>query len=203
MPDGTTLVSIALPPVSSVQPKRYLDHSSLRIVDYANPQKPFLWPSAALPGQLQHIAEFDRSAGLVFAANASGGLEALLFEGGGAHAIAKIPESGLRACSGRSVWTFANGTLSRLKLSDSGAFVSEGTRKDLPSTPFLLRAHPGGLLAQNAGKITNVPLDFSASLKSLSVPGWGWLWSSDLSLIQIAGDSVIAPAGDYGIEVLK
>jgi hypothetical protein len=203
MPDGTTLVSIALPPVSSVQPKRYLDHSSLRIVDYANPQKPFLWPSAALPGQLQHIAEFDRSAGLVFAANASGGLEALLFEGGGAHAIAKIPESGLRACSGRSVWTFANGTLSRLKLSDSGAFVSEGTRKDLPSTPFVLRAHPGGLLAQNAGKITNAPLDFSAPLKSLSVPGWGWWWSSDLSLIHIADDAMISPAGDYGIEVLR
>jgi hypothetical protein len=203
LPNGTTLFSISLPPVSSVQPKRYLDHSSLRIVDYANPQKPFLWPSASLPGQLQHITEFDRSAGLIFATNASGGLEALLFEAGAAHAIATIPESSLRAFAGRSVWGFASGKLSRLKLSDSGAFVTEGTRQDLALAPFALKAHAGGLLAQNAEKITRVPLDFSAPLKSLAVPGWGWWWSSDLSLIQIAGDSVIAPAGDYGIEVLK
>jgi hypothetical protein len=185
------------------QPKRFKDHTSLRIVDYANPSKPFLWASAALPGPLQHITEFDRSAGLVFASNASGGLEALFFEAGAAHAIATIPESGLQACAGRAVWSFANGTLSRLKLSDSGAFISEGTRQDLAPAPFALKAHAGGLLAQNAGKITKVPLDFSAPLKSLTVPSWGWWWSSDLSLVQIAGDSVIAPAGDYGIEVLK
>jgi hypothetical protein len=59
-------------------------NTTLQVIDYADPSSPFQCPSASLPGKLENIAEWDRSAGLVFTSrsNSTGGLtlDALLFE---------------------------------------------------------------------------------------------------------------------------
>lgn len=207
--DGLVLFSsdsaeleIAKPGKPSATP-RTLDHSKFRVVDYADPANPFFWPEAALPGRLEGITEFDRTAGLLYASDSAGLLQALFYEAGMANALASLPVGGLRAASGRSVWSFDGGQLSRHRLSDAGVFVSEGTRKDVPVAPTALRALPAGLLAQNGADLLHVPQDFSAAVKKLSMPGWTWWWSRDLSLVHAEGGFFAAPAGEYGIEIAR
>ena len=183
---------------------RAMEHTQLRIVDFANPAKPYLWPAASLPGRLESIAEFDRSAGLLFTSNAGGALEALFYEAGQANALTTLPGSmPLRAFSGRSVWTFSEGSLSKHRLSDQALFVSEGIRKDLPFAPSALRAHADGLLAQGGRELCNVPSDFKAVIKTHTIPGWGWWAPFDLQKVFVGGGILAAPTGEYGIEILK
>jgi hypothetical protein len=58
-------------------------------------------------------------------------------------------------------------------------------------------------LAQNGADLLHVPQDFSAAVKKLSMPGWTWWWSRDLSLVHAEGGFFAAPAGEYGIEIAK
>lgn len=109
----------------------------------------------------------------------------------------------LHACSGRSVWTFSDGALSKYRLSDQALFVSEGIRKDLPIAPSALRAHADGLLAQGGSELCNVPNDFKAAIKKHTIPGWGWWSPFDLQKVVVSGGILAAPTGEYGIEILK
>ena len=181
-----------------------LESTYFQVVDYADPSAPYLWPEAELPGRLESIADFDRSAGLLFAANNDGGLEALLYEGGSAQSIAKLPKSDLRSIEGRTAWTFAAKRLSRHQLDSSGSWKLDGTRSDLPfSDPSALRAHAGGIIASRGDILVSVPQNLAAPLKRKTVPGWSWWLSSDLSRLHI-GDTVLAiPVGEYGIEMLR
>jgi hypothetical protein len=153
---------------------------------------------------LENITEFDRAAGLVFAANNEGGLDALLYEGGTAHSIATLPKADLRSAEGRTVWTLSGKDLSRHRLANNGSWTIEGTRADLPfPDPSALRAHAAGLLMRRGDELASVPSDFSAPIKRLTIPGWSWWWSSDLSQAAIGTQSVAIPVGQYGIEVLR
>jgi len=183
---------------------RLIGQSFLHVVDYADPTVPYLWPRAALPGRLENIAEFDRAAGLVFAANNEGGLEALLYEGGIAQSIASLPVSDLRSAAGRTVWTLAGKNVSRHRLADTGVWTLEGARTDLPfADASALRAHAAGLLMRRGDELASVPFDFSVPIKSRAIPGWSWWWSSDLSQVEIGEQAVAIPAGQYGIEMLR
>jgi uncharacterized secreted protein with C-terminal beta-propeller domain len=193
-----------LPAGKTVPTPRLIGQTFLQVADYADPAAPSLWPEAALPGRLENITEFDRAAGLVFAANNDGGLEALLYEGGSAQSIAALPKSDLRSSDARTVWALTGKSLSRHRLADSGAWTPEGTRADLPfADPAALRAHAGGLLMRRGDEVASVPSDFSAPIKRLTILGWNWWGSSDLSQAAIGTQSVAIPAGQYGIEVLR
>jgi hypothetical protein len=193
-----------LPAGKTVPTPRLIGQTFLQVADYADPAAPSLWPEAALPGRLENIAEFDRAAGLVFAANNDGGLEALLYEGGSAQSIAGLPKSDLRSSDARTVWALTGKSLSRHRLADSGAWTPEGTRAELPfADPAALRAHAGGLLMRRGDEVASVPSDFSAPIKRLTILGWNWWGSSDLSQAAIGTQSVAIPAGQYGIEVLR
>lgn len=193
-----------LPAGPAVPTPRLIGQTFLQVADYADPAAPSLWPEAALPGRLENIAEFDRAAGLVFSANNDGGLEALLYEGGSAQSIATLPKSDLRSTEGRTAWTLAGASLTRYRFANTGAWTLEGTRADLPfSGPAALRAHAGGLLMRRGDELASVPTDFSAPIRRLTIPGWSWWWSSDLSQAAIGTPTVAIPAGQYGIEVLR
>lgn len=187
----------------NIHPPRTIENTFLRVADYTDPCTPNFWPEAALPGRLEDIAEFDRSAGLVFAANNDGGLEALLYEGGVAQSIATLPKSDLRSVDGRKAWTFAGKTLSRHRLSDDGTWALEGTQSDMPFVPSALRAHQNRVLAHGGDALALVPADFSPPFKSFSVPGWAWWWSQDLSRVEITTDSVSVPTGEYGVQIFR
>lgn len=187
----------------NVRLPRTLEKTFLRVVDYADSATPNFWPEATLPGRLENIAEFDRSAGLVFAENNAGGLEALLYEGGTAQSITTLPTSNIRSVDGRRAWTFSGKNLARYRLSDGGAWELEDTRSDLPFIPSALRAHQTGVLARGGDALAIVPADSSTPLKNLFVPGWGWWWSQDLSQVEIGTDSVSVPTGQYGVEILR
>ncbi len=183
---------------------RLIGHTFLQVADYADPAAPYLWPETALPGRLENITEFDRAAGLVFAANNDGGLDALLYEGGIAQPIVTLPRSDLRSSYGRTVWALTGNILSRHRLADTSAWTLEGTRADLPfADPSALRAHAGGLLMRRADELASVPTAFSAPIKRRTIPGWSWWWSSDLSQTEIGGQTVTIPVGQYGIEALR
>jgi hypothetical protein len=183
---------------------RLIGQTFLQVADYADPAAPYLWPEAALPGRLENIAEFDRAAGLVFAANNDGALEALLYEGGVAQSIATLPKSDLRSSDGRTVWALTDKSLSRHRLTDTGAWAIEGTRADLPfADPAALRARATNVLIRRGNELALVPPDFSAPIKRLTIPGWSWWWSNDLSQAEIGSQAVAIPAGQYGIEVLR
>lgn len=183
---------------------RLLGQTFLQVVDYAVPATPYLWTRAALPGRLESITEFDRAAGLVFAANNDGGLVALLYEGGSAHSIATLSKPDPRSVDGRTVWTLSGKNLSRHRLDNTGLWKIEGNRADLPfADPNALRAHTGGLLMRHGDALAAAPLEFSSPIKTLSIPGWSWWRSSDLSQAEIGVQSVAIPAGQYGIEVLR
>lgn len=193
-----------LPAGADTPTPRTLDHARLRIVDYADAASPFYWPAVALPGRLESIADFDRSAGLLFTSNSDGSLQALFLEGGAAHSVASLNVQGLRTLSGRSVWNFADGTLTRHRLSDEAKFVPEGARKDLPFAPQAVRAWKGGVLAQSGQNLFDASNDFNSPLRSLKIAGWGWWWNFELSSAHVGDDgSISAPAGEYGIELLK
>ena len=193
-----------LPAGKTVPTPRLIGQTFLQVADYADPAAPSLWPEAALPGRLENITEFDRAAGLLFAANNDGGLEALLYEGGSAQSIAALPRSDLRSTEGRTVWTFSGKNLSRQRLGDNATWALEGSRTDLPfADPAALRAHAGGLLMRRGDEMASVPTVFSAPIRRLTIPGWSWWWTSDLSQAAIGTQTVAIPAGQYGIEVLR
>ncbi len=175
----------------------------LQVADYADPAAPYVWPETPLPGRLENISEFDRAAGLVFAANNDGGLEALLYEGGIAQSIAVLPASDNRSMQGRTAWTSNGNGISRHRLADHGQWTLEGTRTDLPfADAAALRAHADGLILRRGDEMVSAPLDFSAPLKWTSIPGWTWWWTRDLSHIEIGKNIISIPTGQYGVEVL-
>lgn len=185
-------------------PQRLVGQTFLQIADFADPATPFLWPEAALPGRLESITEFDREAGLVFAANNEGDLEALLYEGGVAQSIASLPKSDLRSIDGRRAWTFSSGSLSRHHLDDTGRWTPEGTRADVPfAAPSAMRAHADGLIMRRGDELASMPVEFTSPFKQLTIPGWSWWQNNDLSQVEIIGDSTAVPAGQYGIEILR
>ena len=185
-------------------PQRLVGQTFLQIADFADPAAPFLWPEAALPGRLESITEFDREAGLVFAANNEGELEALLYEGGVAQSIASLPKSDLRSIDGRRAWTFSSGSLSRHHLDDTGRWTPEGTRADVPfAAPSAMRAHADGLIMRRGDDLASMPVEFTSPFKQLTIPGWSWWQNNDLSQVEIIGDSTAVPAGQYGIEILR
>jgi hypothetical protein len=183
---------------------RLIGQTFLQVADYADSAAPYLWPEAALPGRLENITEFDRAAGLVFAANNDGGLEALLYEGGVAQSIAALPKSDLRAADGRTAWTLTGKNLTRHRLANVGVWTADGTRSDLPfADPSALRAHPSGLLMRRGDELASLTLDLSAPVKRLTIPGWSWWRTSDLSQTEITAQGIVIPASQYGIEVLR
>lgn len=185
-------------------PRRLIGQTFLQIADYADPAAPFLRPEAALPGRLESITEFDREAGLVFAANNEGDLEALLYEGGVAQSIASLPKSDLRSIEGRRAWTFSSGSLSRHHLNDNGRWALEGTRADAPfAAPSAIRAHTDGLIMRRGDELAAMPVEFTSPFKQVTIPGWNWWQNNDLSQVEITGDSTAVPAGQYGIEILR
>ena len=153
---------------------------------------------------MESITEFDREAGLVFAANNEGELEALLYEGGVAQSIASLPKSDLRSIDGRRAWTFSSGSLSRHHLDDTGRWTPEGTRADVPfAAPSAMRAHADGLIMRRGDDLASMPVEFTSPFKQLTIPGWSWWQNNDLSQVEIIGDSTAVPAGQYGIEILR
>ena len=195
-------IAIELPwEFTGIRAPRRVEQTFLLIADYADSAAPVFWPDTAIPGRLQSVAEFDRAAGLLFATNDSGDLEALLYEGGLAQSIATLQKSDTSSIAGRKAWGFSAGTLSCYRLTDESSWVLEGTRSDLPFAPGALRASAKGLLAISGDKAAFAPSDFSAALKSANIPGW--FWSNDLSQADIGAEAISVPTGQYGIEVLR
>ena len=153
---------------------------------------------------MESITEFNRAAGLVFAANNGGGLDALLYEGGSAHSIATLPKSDLRSAEGRAVWTLTGKNLHRHRLANTGGWTPEGMRADLPfAAPSAMRAHAGGLIMRRGDDLASIPVEFTSPFKQLTIPGWNWWQNNDLSQVETIGDSTAVPAGQYGIEILR
>ena len=200
---GQTLAVVEGWPSFSPSP-RFMGQTFLQVADYADPAAPYLWPEVALPGRLESITEFNRAAGLVFAANNGGGLDALLYEGGSAHSIATLPKSDLRSAEGRAVWTLTGKNLHRHRLANTGGWTPEGMRADLPfAAPSAMRAHAGGLIMRRGDDLVSIPVEFTSPFKQLTIPGWNWWQNDDLSQVEIIGDSTAVPAGQYGIEILR
>ena len=200
---GQTLAVVEGWPSFSPSP-RFMGKTFLQVADYADPAAPYLWPEVALPGRLESITEFNRAAGLVFAANNGGGLDALLYEGGSAHSIATLPKSDLRSAEGRAVWTLTGKNLYRHRLANTGVWTPEGMRSDLPfAAPSAMRAHADGLIMRRGDDLASIPVEFTSPFKQLTIPGWNWWQNDDLSQVEIIGDSTAVPAGQYGIEILR
>ena len=157
---GKTLI---VPPVTILPinptPRTTLN-TTLQVIDYADPSSPFQWPSASLPGKLENIAEWDRSAGLVFTSrsNSTGGLtlDALLFEAGAASAITSW-DSGKTctpfAFAGRSLYVAESTTINRRDLSNLGQFVASGTLSNLASQPYELAIAGDSLLFRSGANL--------------------------------------------------
>ena len=203
-PGSAGIVAIDLPPVTRGFTRQRIS-SQLQVVDYADAFKPSRWPATTIPGKLEHITEWDRSAGLLFTsrANDAGGiaLEALLYEAAQASAITSW-DSGKVAVpfsfSARSLFVADSG-LSRRDLSNDGQFTLKGSISSLPWQPNELVAKGDALLLRNGADIGAIALDLKAPLQKWNIPGWSW----QLQETQRAGKAWVTPLGEYGLETLE
>lgn len=177
----------------------------LQVIDYADPTAPFQWPSAALPGKLENIAEWDRSAGLVFTSsyNSTGGLtlDALLFEAGAAAAITSW-DSG-KTCypftfTNRSLYVAESTTINRRVLSNSGQFLAGGSLANLDWRPYELSIAGDSLLFRSGANLGASPLSLEQISGKWSIPGWTWRLPEVIN----SGNSLVVPLGEYGLEIL-
>ena len=203
-PGSAGIVATTLPPVTRGFTRQRIS-SQLQVVDYADASKPSRWPTTTIPGKLEHITEWDRSAGLLFTsrANDAGGiaLDALLYEAAQASAITSW-DSGKVAVpfsfSARSLFVADSG-LSRRDLSNDGQFTVKGSISNLPWQPDELAAKGDALLLRNGADIGAIALDLKAPLQKWNIPGWSW----QLQETQRAGKAWVTPLGEYGLETIE
>ncbi len=203
-PGSAGMVSISLPPVTRGSMRQRIS-SQLQVVDYADAFKPSRWPTTSIPGKLEHITEWDRSAGLLFTsrANDAGGivLDALLYEAAQASAITSW-ESGKVAVPfsfyARSLFVADSG-LSRRDLSNDGQFTLKGSISNLPWQPNEIVVKGESLLLRNGADIGAIAVDLKAPLQKWNIPGWSW----QLKETQRAGKAWVTPLGEYGLETLE
>ena len=175
-------------------------------MDYADPSFPTRWPAASLPGKLESIGDFDRSAGVVFtsspSANAGDRITALLFESGIASQVATLDlkPGQPRSLSGRSVFSADGNILSLRTLDQNGSFVAKPDLKNLPWNPAELLANDQYLVFRNGTDLGLVDSLFAGDISTWTMDSWiywelekGWQF----------GDGFAIPLGSYGVEVLK
>jgi len=203
---GNSSILTAVPFIPINPNPRTTMNTSLQVIDYADPAAPFQWPSASLPGKLENIAEWDRTAGLVFTSrsNSTGGLtlDALLFEGGAASAITSW-DSGKTfspfVFSGRSLYVAETTTINRRILSNTGQFVASGSLANLAWQPYELAIVGNSLLFRSGANLGASTLTLNKISGPWSIPGWSW----QLPEVKNAGNSWAVPLGEYGVEILK
>jgi len=186
---------------------RTLLNSYLSVVDFANPSAPALWPPASIPGKLEGIADFDRSAGLVITsqtkADSSGDtLTALLYESGVASSISSFDlKSGQpKTVAGRAVYSADANAISLRTLENNGSFMLKDSINGLPWNPSELRAEGGFLEFRNGRDVGLVDSLLAGDISTWSLDSWMW-WNLENS--RLIGDKIAIPFGDYGLEVLK
>jgi len=202
--NSSILTTVPFLPINS-NPRTTMN-TTLQVVDYADPAAPFQWPSASLPGKLENIAEWDRTAGLVFTSrsNSAGGLtlDALLFESGAASAITSW-DSG-NTCfpfviSGRSLYVAEKTTINRRVLSNTGQFVASGSLANLAWQPYEMAIAGESLIFRSGANVGATPLTLNKISGKWSIPGWTW----QLPEVKNAGNFWAVPLGEYGLEILK
>lgn len=187
--------------------QRTLLNSYLSVVDFADPSAPTLWPPASIPGKLEGIADFDRSAGIVITSqpkeDSSGdSITALLYESGVASSISSfnLKSDQPKAVAGRAVYSVDANAISLRTLENTGSFLLKGSVKGLPWNPSELRAGGGFLVFRNGRDIGLVDFLLVGDLSTWSLDSWMWWNLEDSRLIN---DKIAIPFGDYGLEVLK
>ena len=201
---SSTTIGGVIYKTASLVPRTMLN-TQLRVVDYADPAAPFFWPAASIPGRLEGIADWDRSAGILFTshANTSGGitLDALLFEAGVAASITStdLAQNQPFAFFNRSLYSADATTLNRCDLTDRAAFTPAGSLTNLPWSPSEISVRSGSILLRSGSEIGVTGTDLSLPAATWSLSGWSW----QLDEARSTGNAWAVPLGDYGIELLK
>ena len=186
---------------------RTLLNSYLSVVDFADPSAPALWPQASIPGKLEGIADFDRSAGILITSQAKEGsrgdtVTALLYESGVASSISSFDlKSGQpKSVAGRAVYSADANAISLRTLENNGSFLLKDSINGLPWNPSELRAAGGFLEFRNGQDVGLVDSLLAGDISTWSLDSWMW-WN--LKNSRLIGDKIAIPFGDYGLEVLK
>lgn len=200
-----TLTTIRLPQ-PFVLPRTLLNHY-LSVVDFADPSAPALWPQTSIPGTLEGIADFDRSAGIVITsqpkADSTGEtLTALLYESGVASSISSFDlKSGQpKSVIGRSVYSADTNSLTLRTLENSGSFSLKGSITNLPWNPLEIRAEGGFVKLRNGREVGLIDSLLANDLSVWSLDSW-LFWN--LTDAHLFGDSIAIPLRDFGLEILK
>lgn len=189
-----------------VELPRTLVNSYLAVIDFADPSSPALWPATSIPGKLEGIADFDRSAGIVITSSPKSDsgekITALLFESGAASSIASfdLKAGQPKAVSGRAVYSADGASLTLRTLENNGLFTAKGSIAGLPWNPVELMADGNFVCFRNGQEIGLVDAPLVGDVSTWTLDSWLW-WN--LGDARLFGDSLAIPLRDYGIEILR